>query len=149
MSIHAYNFCISGFQPKQDFLDESKRVYDSEPAVLENLQQINDWVDNATNGKITDFLSSLPPNMLLMLINAVHYKGKMSRFLKKKMYFNTFMIKGEWLVESAPPMCQTFSHHLQESGKLDLTHASHLEVCSTLMTSRWLTLKWWKMPSIL
>lgn len=95
MSIHAYNLCISGFQPKQDFLDESKRVYDSEPAVLENLQQINDWVDNATNGKITDFLSSLPPNMLLMLINAVHYKGKISNFFFLNMYFNAFVIKGE------------------------------------------------------
>lgn len=84
---------ISGFEPKQDFLHESKRVYDSEPAVLENLQQINDWVDNATNGKIVDFLSSLPPNMLLMLINAVHYKGKTTFF--KYTYNNRLMINVE------------------------------------------------------
>lgn len=51
-------------------------MYDSEPAVLESLQQINDWVNNATNGRMTDFLSALPPNMLLLLINAVHFKGK-------------------------------------------------------------------------
>lgn len=63
-------------------------MYDSEPVVLENLQQINDWVDNATNGKITDFLSSLPPNMLLMLINAVHYKGKMPIFFYRNIYIS-------------------------------------------------------------
>lgn len=68
-----------GFQLKQHFVNESQRLYDSDPAVLESLQQINDWVDNATNGKITDFLSSFPPNMLLMLINAVHFKGESSQ----------------------------------------------------------------------
>ncbi|XP_068601782.1 serpin peptidase inhibitor, clade F (alpha-2 antiplasmin, pigment epithelium derived factor), member 2b [Brachionichthys hirsutus] len=69
-------FLRQGFQLKQNFVNESRRLYDSDPAVLESLQQINDWVTNATNGKITEFLSSLPPNMLLMLINAVHFKGE-------------------------------------------------------------------------
>ncbi|XP_010734965.2 serpin peptidase inhibitor, clade F (alpha-2 antiplasmin, pigment epithelium derived factor), member 2b [Larimichthys crocea] len=69
-------FMRQGFHPKQEFIDESQWLYDSEPAVLESLQQINDWVENATNGKMTDFLSSIPPNLLLMLINAVHFKGE-------------------------------------------------------------------------
>lgn len=72
--------CVSGFEPKQDFVRESQRLYDSVPAVLESLQQINDWVENATKGKMTGFLSSLPPNLLLMLINAVHFKGEMSSY---------------------------------------------------------------------
>ncbi|XP_031729493.1 serpin peptidase inhibitor, clade F (alpha-2 antiplasmin, pigment epithelium derived factor), member 2b isoform X3 [Anarrhichthys ocellatus] len=69
-------FLRQGFEPKPDFVRESQRLYDSEPAVLKSLQQINDWVENATNGKMTDFLSALPPNLLLMLINAVHFKGE-------------------------------------------------------------------------
>ncbi|XP_068173770.1 serpin peptidase inhibitor, clade F (alpha-2 antiplasmin, pigment epithelium derived factor), member 2b [Antennarius striatus] len=74
-------FLRQGFQLKQNFVDNSRRFYDSDPAVLESLQQINDWVNNATNGKITDFLTSLPPNFLVMLINAVHFKGEWkSRF---------------------------------------------------------------------
>lgn len=67
---------VSGFEPKQDFVHESQRYYESEPAVLESLQQINDWVEKATQGKITEILSSLPANLLLMLINAVHFKGE-------------------------------------------------------------------------
>ena len=70
--------CVLGFEPKQEFVHESQRLYASEPAVLESLDQINGWVENATNGKMTDFLPALPPNVLLMLINAVHFKGKMS-----------------------------------------------------------------------
>lgn len=43
--------------------------------MLKSLQQVNDWVYNATNGKMPQFLSALPPNLLIMLINAVHFKG--------------------------------------------------------------------------
>lgn len=68
--------CVSGFEPKQEFVHESQRLYESEPAVLESLQQINDWVEKATQGKITEILTSLPANLLLMLINAVHFKGE-------------------------------------------------------------------------
>ncbi|CAG08932.1 unnamed protein product, partial [Tetraodon nigroviridis] len=69
-------FLRQGFQPKQDFVLKSRRLYDSEPAVLKSLQQINDWVYNATNGNMPGFLSALPPNLLVMLINAVHFKGE-------------------------------------------------------------------------
>ncbi|XP_019943788.1 serpin peptidase inhibitor, clade F (alpha-2 antiplasmin, pigment epithelium derived factor), member 2b [Paralichthys olivaceus] len=69
-------FLRQGFEPKQDFINESQRLYDSDPAVLESLEQINEWVEKATQGKMTDFLSALPPNVLLMLINAVHFKGE-------------------------------------------------------------------------
>lgn len=65
-----------GFKPKEVFVNESHRFYRSEPAILENLEQINTWVENATQGKIDDFLSALPPNLLLVLINAVHFKGE-------------------------------------------------------------------------
>ncbi|KAM4624447.1 LOW QUALITY PROTEIN: alpha-2-antiplasmin-like [Polymixia lowei] len=69
-------FLRQGFEPKQEFVHESQRLYDSEPVTLEGLQQINEWVEKATNGKMTEFLTSLPPNLLLMLINAVHFKGE-------------------------------------------------------------------------
>ncbi|XP_034556301.1 serpin peptidase inhibitor, clade F (alpha-2 antiplasmin, pigment epithelium derived factor), member 2b [Notolabrus celidotus] len=69
-------FLRQGFEPKQQFANESQRLYDSEPAVLESLEQINTWVEEATNGRMTDFLSALPPNLLVMLINAVHFKGE-------------------------------------------------------------------------
>ncbi|XP_041665129.1 serpin peptidase inhibitor, clade F (alpha-2 antiplasmin, pigment epithelium derived factor), member 2b [Cheilinus undulatus] len=69
-------FLRQGFEPKQEFVNESRRLYDSEPAVLESLEQINNWVEKATNGMMTDFLPALPPNLLVMLINAVHFKGE-------------------------------------------------------------------------
>ncbi|XP_036974764.1 serpin peptidase inhibitor, clade F (alpha-2 antiplasmin, pigment epithelium derived factor), member 2b [Acanthopagrus latus] len=93
-------FLRQEFQPKQDFVDESQRLYDSEPAILESLQQINDWVDNATNGVMTDFLSALPPNLLLMLINAVHFKGEWkARFDPRFTSRGVFYLDDEHMVD--------------------------------------------------
>ncbi|KAI4898732.1 hypothetical protein NFI96_024109, partial [Prochilodus magdalenae] len=71
----------AGFQPKQEFIQDSLKIYDSEPAILTELEEVNEWVEKSTNGQVTDFLSSLPPNLVMMLINAVHYKGEwLTRF---------------------------------------------------------------------
>lgn len=72
--------CVSGFEPKQDFVNESLRLYSSEAEVLESLEQINSWVEKATQGQMTNFLPSLPPNLLILLINAVHFKGDRHQF---------------------------------------------------------------------
>ncbi|KAJ0063690.1 hypothetical protein NL108_006614, partial [Boleophthalmus pectinirostris] len=69
-------FLRKGFEPKQEFIEKSQQFYGSDAAVVESLEQINDWVDKATNGKMNNFLKALPPNMLLMLINAIHFKGQ-------------------------------------------------------------------------
>ncbi|KAK3531039.1 hypothetical protein QTP70_007882 [Hemibagrus guttatus] len=68
-------YLADGFKPNQEFLEESFKIYDSKPAALTDLEEINEWVEKSTNGHVTDFLSSLPPNLVMMLINAVHYKG--------------------------------------------------------------------------
>lgn len=69
-------FLRQGFEPKQEFIDKSEQFYGSDAAVVESLEQINEWVDKATKGKMNNFLTALPPNMLLMLINAIHFKGQ-------------------------------------------------------------------------
>ncbi|KAM9318722.1 serpin peptidase inhibitor, clade F (alpha-2 antiplasmin, pigment epithelium derived factor), member 2b [Pholidichthys leucotaenia] len=69
-------FLNKGFKLKQGFVSESLRLYRSEAATLESLGQINSWVENATQGKMVDFLSALPPNLLLLLINAFYFKGE-------------------------------------------------------------------------
>ncbi|XP_029027748.1 serpin peptidase inhibitor, clade F (alpha-2 antiplasmin, pigment epithelium derived factor), member 2b isoform X2 [Betta splendens] len=93
-------FLRQGFEPKQDFVHESQRLYKSEPAVLESLQQINDWVEKATQGKIAEILPSLPANLLLMLINAVHFKGEWkSRFDQRFTSRGVFYLDDKHMVD--------------------------------------------------
>uniref|UniRef100_UPI0037E8415F serpin peptidase inhibitor, clade F (alpha-2 antiplasmin, pigment epithelium derived factor), member 2b n=1 Tax=Semicossyphus pulcher TaxID=241346 RepID=UPI0037E8415F len=104
-------FLRQGFEPKPEFVNESRRLYDSEPAVLESLEQINNWVENATNGMMTDFLSALPPNLLVMLINAVHFKGEWKarfdpRFTSRGVFYldNKNMVDVEVMEDAKHPL---------------------------------------------
>ncbi|KAI3354157.1 hypothetical protein L3Q82_018695 [Scortum barcoo] len=113
-------FLREGFEPKDDFVNESLWLYHSQPAVLESLQQINDWVENATNGKMTDFLLALPPNMLLMLINAVHFKGEWQarfdpRFTSRGVFYldDKHMVDVEVMEDAKHPLSLFIDNELE------------------------------------
>ncbi|XP_051963269.1 alpha-2-antiplasmin-like [Xyrauchen texanus] len=89
-------YLTSGFKVKQEFMEEIQKLYDSEPATLTDLNEVNEWVKKATNGQISEFLSSLPANVVMMLINAMHYKG-------------------EWLTRFDPRFTSTERFHIDEN----------------------------------
>uniref|UniRef100_A0A672RRS8 Alpha-2-antiplasmin-like n=1 Tax=Sinocyclocheilus grahami TaxID=75366 RepID=A0A672RRS8_SINGR len=67
-----------------DFADRALNLYKSEPAHLTSIEEVNRWVEESTKGHITNFMSSLPPNVILMLINTIYFKGEwQSRFDSK------------------------------------------------------------------
>lgn len=39
------------------------------------MDEVNQWVENVTNGHIPNFLESIPHDVVLMLMNAVYFKG--------------------------------------------------------------------------
>lgn len=69
-----------GFPIKEDFLEQSEQLFGAKPMSLtgrkgEDLANINQWVKEATEGKIEDFLSDLPDDTVLLLLNAIHFQG--------------------------------------------------------------------------
>ncbi|KAL2765558.1 alpha-2-antiplasmin isoform a precursor, partial [Daubentonia madagascariensis] len=69
-----------GFPVKEDFLEQSEQLFGAKPMSLtgrqeEDLANINQWVKEATEGKIQEFLSELPDNTVLLLLNAIHFQG--------------------------------------------------------------------------
>ncbi|XP_062966918.1 alpha-2-antiplasmin [Cynocephalus volans] len=69
-----------GFPVKEDFLEQSEQLFGAKPMNLtgrqeDDLANINQWVKEATEGKIEDFLSELPDNTVLLLLNAIHFQG--------------------------------------------------------------------------
>ncbi len=62
-----------------DFLDRNRSYYGAEITSLRfddtALARINGWVEDHTNGKITDVLDQIPGNAILYLINAIYFKG--------------------------------------------------------------------------
>jgi alpha-2-antiplasmin len=73
----------AGFPIKEDLLEQSEELFGAKPVKLmgrqeEDLANINQWVKEATEGKIEDFLSELPDNTVLLLLNAIHFQGALS-----------------------------------------------------------------------
>ncbi|XP_007520464.2 alpha-2-antiplasmin isoform X1 [Erinaceus europaeus] len=69
-----------GFPIKEDFLVQSEQLFGAKPMSLtgrkgDDLVSINQWVKEATGGKIENFLSELPDDMVLLLLNAIHFQG--------------------------------------------------------------------------
>ena len=65
--------------PSQAFLTDAKSFYKNEinEAYFDSsaVKEINDWANTQTNGKIQNILSSLSPNEVMVLINAIYFKG--------------------------------------------------------------------------
>ncbi|XP_053313075.1 alpha-2-antiplasmin [Spea bombifrons] len=69
-----------GFRIKKCFLKRSEEWYGSKTLNLarnkdDNLESINKWVREVTEGMIPKFLSDMPSDVVLMLLNAMHFKG--------------------------------------------------------------------------
>ncbi|XP_030078000.1 alpha-2-antiplasmin [Microcaecilia unicolor] len=80
LSIAARIYTKKGFQMKEKFLKRSESFYGAKPVNLigksdDDLKAINKWVKEVTGGKITKFLSYLPEDLVLLLLNAVNFKG--------------------------------------------------------------------------
>ncbi|XP_068187650.1 alpha-2-antiplasmin-like [Antennarius striatus] len=65
-----------GFEVKLSFVEDSLARYQSRPAPLISVEEVNQWVENATNGHIPNFLESIPHDVVLMLMNAMYFKGE-------------------------------------------------------------------------
>ncbi|KAM6984541.1 alpha-2-antiplasmin [Tautogolabrus adspersus] len=65
-----------GFEVRLSFVEESLARYKSQPVPLVDVDEVNQWVENATNGHIPNFLESIPHDVVLMLMNAVYFKGE-------------------------------------------------------------------------
>lgn len=78
----------TGFQPKQTFLDTCNHYFNAQVSQLNfgdpaSLGIINDWVAANTNNKITKMLTSLKPDDVMYLINAVYFKGNWTTKFKQ------------------------------------------------------------------
>jgi len=68
------------FMVKPDYLKTMDSSFDSEIAALDfskpaALETINNWAKDNTNGKIPKVLNEIEPDMVMLLMNALYFKG--------------------------------------------------------------------------
>ena len=92
-SIEIANAVMTAFIPEEKF---SNIAYSYEAIVeaLRNVEQINYWCKVKTHEKITKILDSIEPNTLMILLNAVYFKGMWTKQFDpkntRKGYFYNF-----------------------------------------------------------
>ncbi|XP_033492386.1 alpha-2-antiplasmin [Epinephelus lanceolatus] len=76
LEVAARMYLRPGFEVKLSFVEDSLARYQSSPVPLVSVEEVNQWVENATNGHISNFMESIPHDVVLMLMNAVYFKGE-------------------------------------------------------------------------
>jgi len=75
VSVELANGVMSIFEPIKSF----SKVCDKYEAPIEKLvskKQVNDWCSKNTHGKITEILDELSPATVMLLLNAVYFRGE-------------------------------------------------------------------------
>uniref|UniRef100_A0A672FS38 Serpin domain-containing protein n=1 Tax=Salarias fasciatus TaxID=181472 RepID=A0A672FS38_SALFA len=76
LQVAARTYLRPGFEVKLSFVEESLARYQSRPVSLLSVEEVNQWVENTTSGHISNFLESVPHDVVLILVNAVYFKGE-------------------------------------------------------------------------
>jgi len=81
MSIANSVWTENDFPVKKSFIDILTEFYNAESKGfdIDDLgapDLINAWIEDKTNGLITDMVTELPDNTVMLLINAIYFKGK-------------------------------------------------------------------------
>ena len=91
-TIDIANAVMTKFTTLKDFAAiAQKYIAPIEP--LESVEQVNNWCSNKTHGKIDKILDTLEPNTLMIILNAVYFKGEwiskfQNRTTKKLPFYN-------------------------------------------------------------
>ena len=91
-TVEIANAVMSKFVPIQDFLNVSEKYY-APFQKLVSAEQVNSWCSEKTHGKIPKIIDQLSPDMAMILLNAVYFKGKWKnkfteKSTKKKAFYN-------------------------------------------------------------
>ena len=89
-TVELANAVFTKFKPVDTFIKMINQ-YNAEMQTLQSAEQINTWCNEKTKGKINKIIDTLTPNDLMVLINAIYFKGKWEKSFDKNMtYKNIF-----------------------------------------------------------
>ncbi len=95
-----------GFIYNMSYFDAPVNI---QPFDANTLDQINNWVSDHTNGKITKILDELSPDQLMILLDAIYFKGDwFDQFDKSKTVTKNFYVTPTHTVKTST-MCGTIS----------------------------------------
>ncbi|MBD1860904.1 MULTISPECIES: serpin family protein [Trichocoleus] len=110
----------TGFQ--REFLQRNQQFYKAQITELDFTQpqaasQINRWVQQKTRGKISQIVDQVQPNLVLLLLNAVYFKGKWSEAFDAAATVERPFTLANGTRKQHPLMTQTGEYDYYETNK--------------------------------
>ncbi|HEY9861337.1 MAG TPA: serpin family protein [Candidatus Obscuribacterales bacterium] len=110
----------TGFQ--REFLQRNQQFYKAQITEIDFTQpqavsQINRWVKEKTRGKINQIVDRVQPNLALLLLNAVYFKGKWSQAFDAKATVARPFTLANGTRKQHPMMIQTGKYDYYETDK--------------------------------
>jgi serpin B len=104
------------FPFKRDFLQRTQDFYKAKVTNLDfsaadSLATINNWVSENTNGKIETILNKLNPQTILILINAIYFKGIWTNPFDKENTHNRVFTRLDGTPKQHPMMSLDETYH--------------------------------------
>jgi serpin B len=100
------------FVVKKPFTDILTQYYNTESKSFDILDpqvpaQINSWIESKTNGLIKNMIDQLDPTTVMLLINAIYFKGKWESQFDKENTVQGSFYKPDGVTATVPMMKQT------------------------------------------
>lgn len=76
-------FLTGRSQVKKTYLKQALSFFDARPMKVRSVEPINQWVSKKTKGRIPKILDSLDVNSIIVLTNALYFKGSWQKVYKK------------------------------------------------------------------
>ena len=91
-SIEMANAVMTAFTPEPQFTSMAY-FYRSTVEALRDVDQVNNWCNIKTHGKITKIIDEIEPNTMMILLNAIYFKGTWykqfdPKYTKKLNFYN-------------------------------------------------------------
>src|SRR5450759_2242916 len=105
------------FVVKKPFTDILTQSYDAESKSFDITDpqdpgMVNNWIESKTNGLIKNMLDGLDPNTVMLLINAIYFKGKWNSQFDKENTVKESFYKPGGVTSQVPMMKQTSDYNI-------------------------------------
>ena len=120
----------NNFVVKKPFSDILTQYYNAESKPFDVLDplaptQINSWIESKTNGLIKNMIDQLDPNTVMLLINAIYFKGKWNSQFDKDNTVQKSFYKPDGSTITVPMMKQTSDYKIYNGDGFTLAELAY------------------------
>ena len=118
-TVEVANAIMSRITVKNNFLDIADK-YSSSYEPLVNIEQVNNWCNKTTHGRIPKILDDLDDNIRMILLNAIYFKGLWTKSFDEYSTIKSSFYNFNRVEKQVDRMLQTEHFNYYEDNKIQM-----------------------------